>query len=102
VIFGIAAAIVFSVPTGRDFEVKARASVCRSNLRDVSEAVSEYRRDNGEYPPAGRLDGDHPLIIDRYLDSPPRCPETDRYYLLESDEEGASVRCDSGLEGHEI
>jgi len=100
VIFGAAASIAFSIPTGRDFEVKARASICRSNLRSVSEAVEDYRQDNGEYPTEGRLDSDHPLMVDRYLEDPPRCPETGRHYVLKFDEAGASASCDSGLKSH--
>jgi len=87
---------------GREFRVKAQAAVCRSHLRSIQEAVESYYDANGEYPRGGRVDSDHPLVIDRYFDTPPRCPTTNNYYVLEIDETGISVRCDSGLEGHEI
>jgi hypothetical protein len=98
----IAAAVVFSIPRGKKFAEAAQAAICRSNLRQVQEAISLYNTTNGTFPPTGRVNARHPLVVDQYLKTPPRCPTTHRYYIIEKDGTRYRAICDSGLAGHSI
>jgi len=98
----VAAAVVLSMPRGKKFAQAAQATICRSNLRQVQEAISSYDTTNGTFPPTGRVDAQHPLVLDQYLKNPPRCPTTHHYYVIEKDGTGYRAICDSGLAGHSI
>jgi hypothetical protein len=98
----IAVGLVLSIPSGPAYMKKAQAAVCRSHQRDVQQAIDSYKSANGKLPPTGRVSADNPLIIDRYLESPPECPSTHHYYIVESEDGTETVRCDSGLAGHKI
>lgn len=99
---GIALAIAFMLPSGPEFEKAAQAAVCRENLEIISGEIGEYLRVEGEYPPVGTLDEEHVLVVDRYMLEPPACPTTGDYYVLVEESGKVVVRCDSGLEGHDI
>jgi hypothetical protein len=71
-------------------------------MREIRRAIDSYHSADGNYPPTGRLNADHPLVIDRYLDSALECPSTHHFYIIESQEGTETVRCDSGLAGHQI
>jgi hypothetical protein len=102
ILIAIAVALIISIPTGSEFKGRAQASICRSKMRRIMSAVESFFDADGKYPPAGRLDGDHPLITDQYLSDTPRCPTTKHSYILEHDGSKPMVSCDSGLPGHEI
>jgi Tfp pilus assembly protein PilE len=102
VLVALSIGIALSIPTGPAYVKKAQAAVCRANMRDIESAIDKYYALNNKYPPKGRVDHGHPIITDQYLKSPPRCPSTNRYYLLVSDGLKTSVECDSGLAGHEL
>jgi zinc-ribbon domain len=102
ILFAAAVGLLLSIPTGQEFRERAQASVCRANLARTEEAVDDFYRADGKYPPTGRIDADHPLITDQYFDNPLRCPSTGHYYILEQSTGAPYVRCDSGLPGHEL
>lgn len=94
--------VLTSLPTGPEFQAKIQAGLCKSNMRGIEEQVDRYFEVEGEYPPAGKIDADHPLVVDRYIEDKYKCPVTKRYYLLEKTDSGLVVVCDSELEGHGI
>ncbi|MCG2795552.1 MAG: hypothetical protein L6427_06775 [Actinomycetia bacterium] len=98
----VAYAIFSMMPSGPEFVNKAQAGICRGNLSRIEVEVERYYEVEGEYPPAGRIDENHPLVVDRYLDEPSICPATDHYYVLEKDGPVFVVTCDSGEKGHDI
>ncbi len=102
ILIATAVALVMSIPTGPGFRGRAQASICRSNMRRITSAVERFFDADGKYPPAGRVDGGHPLLTDQYLNDTPRCPTTKHSYVLEYDGSRPVVTCDSGLPGHEI
>jgi hypothetical protein len=102
VMVAITVGLVLSVPDNPSYIKKAQAAVCRSHQRDIQRAIDGYKSANGKLPPAGRVSADNPLIVDRYLESPPECPSTHHFYIVESEDGTETVRCDSGLPGHKI
>lgn len=102
VMVAIMVGIVLSIPNNTSYIKKAQAAVCRSHIRDILRAIDSYHSDDGKFPPAGRVNGDHALVVDRYLESPPECPSTHHYYIIESEDGSETVKCDSGLPGHRI
>ena len=102
ILIATAVSLILSIPTGPGFKGRAQASICRSNMRRIMSEVESYFDADGKYPPAGRVDSDHPLLTDQYLTDTPRCPTTKHSYILEYDGSKPMVTCDSGLPGHEI
>lgn len=98
----LASVMVLSMPGDRKFTEQARASMCRDNLRRIEAAAARFNAADGKQPPTGRVDDRHPLVVDQYLDMPPKCPGTRRYYLLEPTDGLPRAECDSGLDGHEL
>jgi len=98
----ISAGIVLSIPTGPEYTRKAQAAVCRAHMREIERAVERYHAANKEYPPTGRVGRKHPLVTDQYLDSPLECPSNHHHYKIESSDSKVTVKCDSGLPGHEL
>ncbi|MBU4173627.1 MAG: hypothetical protein KKB90_08910 [Actinobacteria bacterium] len=95
-------AVFTMMPSGPEFASKAQAGICRSNMRRIELEIERYRDVENEYPPTGRIDGDHPLVVDRYLAESPKCPTTDHYYVLVESGSRVMVTCDSGEDRHEI
>ena len=98
----VAYAIFTMMPSGPEFSSKVQAGLCRSNMRRIESEVERYFEVENEYPPTGRIDEEHPLVVDRYLDEPLKCPTTDRCYVLVESASGVVVTCDSGEDKHEI
>ena len=101
-LIAIVVGIVLSVPSSPSDIKKAQAAVCRSHLREIQRAIDSYHSADGKFPPTGRVSGDHALVVDQYLESPPECPSTHHYYVVESEDGSETVKCDSGLPGHQI
>jgi zinc-ribbon domain len=102
IMVAVSVGIVLSIPSGPEYTRKAQAAVCRADMRNIERGISGYLAANGKYPPAGRIDRRHPLITDGYLESPPQCPSTHHYYIIEYRGSKATVICDSGLPGHKL
>ena len=102
ILFAVAVAFVFSIPTGPQFAKKAQAGICRANLRQIQRAIDSYLTTTGKYPPTGRVDNDHPLVKDQYLPKALQCPTTHHYYIIVKDGPGETVKDDSGLPGHSL
>lgn len=98
----IAFALITMMPSGPEFASKAKAGICRSNMRRIDEEIRRYYQVENEYPPVGPVDDSHPLLVDRYLKEPPKCPTTGHHYVLVSDGNRVVVTCDSGDERHRI
>ncbi len=95
-------AVYTMIPSGPEFASKAQAGICRSNMRRIVLEIERYHHVENEYPPTGRIDEDHPLVVDRYFDESPKGPTTDHYYVLVKSGSGVVVTCDSGEDRHEI
>ncbi len=102
ILVATAVGLLFSIPTGEEFQDRVQASVCRANLRDLEASIARYYVADGKYPPDGRVGAGHPLVTDHYFESPPKCPATGRYYILESGPAAPNAVCDSGLPGHNL
>lgn len=97
----VAVALYTMMPSGDEFTEKAQAAVCRANLSRIQTEIASYLEVEGEYPPTGRLDSGHDLVVDRYLEEPLKCPATDRYYVLVEKGSKVVVICDSKKEKHQ-
>ena len=100
VVLIVTVALIVAIPSGPEFDARLQAAGCRANMRRVKRAVDSYFEVKNEYPPTGRVDSDHPLVVDEYLHQVWTCPSTHHYYLLSRSGSGVTVSCDSGLEGH--
>ena len=102
IMFTFAIVLSYSIPTGPEFEKRAQAATCRAHLRQLKRAIVSFYAAEGKYPPSGRVGPDHPLVTDQYLQETPECPSTHHHYIIEQDESGVAIRCDSGLPGHSL
>ena len=95
-------ALVLSIPSSPEFDAKLQAAGCRANLKRIERAVESYYDVKKEYPPTGRVDENHPLVVDEYLHKAWTCPSTGQFYLLSRSGPEVVVSCDSGRDGHAI
>ena len=102
VVLVVTVALIIAIPSGPEFDARLQAAGCRANLKRIDRAVNSYYEVKKEYPPTGRVDADHPLVVDEYLHKVWTCPSTHHFYLLSISGSRVVVSCDSGLEGHKI
>ena len=98
----VTVALMASMPSGPEFDTRLQAAGCQANLKRVERAVESYYDIKKEYPPTGRLDENHPLVVDEYLHEVWTCPSTGHLYLLSRSGQKVSVSCDSDRDGHKI
>jgi hypothetical protein len=76
------------------------SSDCARNQKVIETVVLSYYADEGDYPPAGAIDENHPLVVKGYLESPPLSPTGEQYVLYARDEGPPRTRCPSGNPDH--
>lgn len=102
VVLIVTVALIIAIPSGPEFDSRLQAAGCRANMKRIERAVNSFQEVRKGYPPTGRVDTHHPLVVDEYLHKVWTCPSTHHYYLLSRTGSSVSVSCDSGLEGHKI
>ena len=98
----VTVALELSIPSGPGFDAKLQAAGCRANIRRIERAVESYYEIKKQYPPTGRVDSNHTLVVDEYLHNASTCPSTHHFYRLTTSGSRVVVSCDSGLKGHKI
>lgn len=108
---GLGYGILTMIPNSKKIKTEAQANLCHRNLVNGQSAIEKYYKNSRFYPPAGRLNAQYPLIIDRYIKTVPKCPTTGHEYIIKNmgvtdptnpQKANVKVYCDSGLKGHSL
>ncbi|MBU4174141.1 MAG: hypothetical protein KKB90_08050 [Actinobacteria bacterium] len=78
-------------------------AACQENQRRILSVSISYYAGEGEYPPGGSINKDHPLVKKGYLQSVPTCPSTGKEYVLAArgKESPPTIRCPSNVPYHD-
>ncbi len=76
---------------------------CQENQSLILSVSISYYAGEGEYPPGGTINKDHPLVKKGYLQSVPTCPATGKEYVLtvRGKESPPTTRCPSNVPYHD-
>ncbi|MDI6689415.1 MAG: type II secretion system protein [Actinomycetota bacterium] len=82
VVLIIAILVAIAVPVFNVARESAQKRTCQANLRTIDGAITTYKATEDVYPPTGPLDDQHPLITEKYLKAPPKCPKAEALYTI--------------------
>ena len=79
------------------------ALACQENQSVICSVSISYYAGEGEYPPGGTINKDHPLVKKEYLQSVPTCPVTGNEYVLteRGKESPPTTCCPSNVPNHD-
>lgn len=85
-------------------EQRAQNTNCISNQIRINALVVSYVATEEKDPPTGVIDGNHPLVVNGYLEQPLSCPVTGDYYVLYGSpgDEPPRTRCPTEIESHHL
>ena len=86
-----------------DTTKREAALACQGNQSLIRSVSISYYAGEGEYPPGGTINKDHPLVKKGYLQSVPTCPVTGKEYVLtvHGKESPPTTRCPSNVPYHD-